>query len=164
MKLTRREVVAAIGVGAVTVSTGALAAAPSTVSTPVETLVDPSRHANPFPGLERGAKLVGVWTVDAVHVPHQGAVAVHLSDGDHLFRLNVLKRDPAGVPGIGESKSLSVYVCNNGGGQRPTAEREGQAARALAAWLDSYEAHGGRLPELSTLRDHARPGEDSSQI
>ena len=93
-----------------------------------------------------------MWEVEQVH-SIEGAVAVHLRDGAHQFRLNVLKRDDAGIPGIGQSRSLSVYVCNNGG---QTQEREGQAARALAEWLEHYEATGLPVPKLVTLRQHAR--------
>ena len=57
------------------------------------------------------------------------------------------------IPGVGQSRSLSVYVCNNGG---QTQEREGQAARALGEWLEHYEATGLPVPQLKTLRQHAR--------
>jgi len=150
-----------MGVGAVVLGTTALAG--SAPENPGQA-APPQPENNPFPGLVPGAKLAGVWTVTAVHMAQERTVAVHLAEHGHTFRLNVLKRDPLGVPGIGESRSLAVYVCNNGHGQRQTVEIEGQAARALAAWLDAFEAGGGRVPELATLREHARPGENSTEI
>jgi hypothetical protein len=135
-----------MGVGAL-VSETAMASRPA----------DPSLYRGdvpgPFPGLHAGLTLSDRWTVDAVHDPSHGAVAVHLHEGDRTFRLNVLKRDDAGIPGVAQSRSVSVYVCNDGG---PTAESEGQAAQALAAWLDQYEANGGHVPSLVTLAEHSR--------
>jgi hypothetical protein len=149
MTVSRRDVVTWLGVGAVVTGANALANAPEV---PPQT---PAAPPSPFRTLEPGLSLFGVWTVDAVHGPVDGAVAVHLRDGDHLFRLNVLKRDVAGASGVGESRSLAVYVCNGGG---PTMEREGQAARALAAWLDHYEQTGLPVPQLKTLAQHAPAG------
>ncbi len=150
-QLRRREVVTWLGVGAVAVpvlgSSAVLAAPPDAVAAP-----GPQGPELPFRSLEPGMSLYGVWQVEAVHGPMDGAVAVHLRHGAHAFRLNVLKRDDAGIPGVGQSASLSVYVCNHGG---PTAEIEGQGARALAAWLEHYERTGLPLPKLVTLRQHA---------
>jgi hypothetical protein len=144
MNVTRRDLLTWLGVGAA--ATPALAGKGEP---------DPSApNVSPFRGLEAGLSLYQVWMVEAVYGPTHGAVAVNLRDGEHLFRLNVLKRDPHGVPGVGNSRSLSVYVCNSGG---PTAEREGQAARALAAWLEHYEQTGLPVPELQTLAQHAPP-------
>lgn len=153
MNLRRRDVVTWLGVGAVAAGSTALAAAPDAVAGAGQQPLKPGQQpeALPFRSLEPGMTLYGVWAVQEVHASH-GGVAVHLRDGAQLFRLNVLKRDPDGIPGVGESKSLSVYVCNNGG---PTQEREGQAARALASWLEHYEATGLPLPKLVTLRQHA---------
>ncbi len=142
MRLHRRDVVTWLGVGAI--AAPVLAAPPAVVpQAPGEPL--------PFRNLEPGFSLFGVWEVEAVHAIG-GAVAVHLRDGEHHFRLNVLKRDDAGVAGVGQSRSLSIYVCNKGG---PTLEREGQAARALGEWLEHYEATGLPVPRLVTLRQHA---------
>lgn len=145
MTLRRRDVVTWLGVGAI--AAPALAAPPAS-STPV---AQPSGEELPFRTLEPGLSLYGVWEVEAVHLI-EGAVAVHLRDGEHHFRLNVLKRDDTGVAGVGQSRSTSIYVCNNGG---QTQEREGQAARALGEWLEHYEATGLRMPKLVTLRQHA---------
>ena len=145
--LRRRDVVTWLSVGAVASpllhAPTAVAASPAPAS---------GGKSSPFRSLEPGLSLYGVWQVEAVDGPTQGAVAVHLRDGARVFRLNVLKRDDDGIPGVGQSRSLSVYVCNNGGA---TQEREGLAARALAAWLDHYERTGLKVPELATLRQHA---------
>lgn len=154
-QLRRRDVVTWLGVGVVVApvftSSTANAAAPDAVAAPGPQTK--STQSLPFRSLEPGMSLYGEWQVEAVHGPIDGAVAVHLRDGAHAFRLNVLKRDDSGVPGVGQSTSLSVYVCNNGG---PTAEREGLAARALAAWLEHYERTGLKLPSLVTLQQHSR--------
>ncbi|MDP1823181.1 MAG: hypothetical protein Q8L48_08070 [Archangium sp.] len=131
-----------LGVGAI--------AAPALAAPPPATTQAPGEPL-PFRSLEPGLTLFGVWEVEAVHLI-QGAVAVHLRDGADHFRLNVLKRDDSGIPGVGQSRSLSIYVCNHGG---PTEEREGQAARALGEWLEHYEATGLPVPKLVTLRQHA---------
>ena len=158
--LRRRDVVTWLGVGALAVpvlgSSAVLAAPPDEVASPgPQPHAGASSEALPFRSLEPGMSLYGVWEVEAVHGPIAGAVAVHLRDKkelSHRFRLNVLKRDDSGLPGVGQSRSLSVYVCNNGG---PTQEREGQAARALAAWLEHYERTGLPVPSLVTLRQHS---------
>lgn len=146
MSVRRRDLVTWMGVGA-------LASKSAVASTPAHPSLYRGHVPGPFPGLDAGMTLFDTWTVDAVHDPSHGAVAVHLREGDRTFRLNVLKRDDAGIPGVGQSRSLSVYVCNDGG---PTAESEGQAALALAAWLEQYEANGGHVPSLVTLAEHSR--------
>ena len=146
MSLRRRDVVTWLGVGAI--ASPVLAAAPNA---PTPTIPNAPAEPLPFRSLEPGLSLFGVWEVEAVH-SILGAVAVHLRDGEHHFRLNVLKRDDAGIPGVGQSRSLSVYVCNRGG---PTEAREGQAARALGEWLEHYERTGLPVPSLVTLRQHA---------
>lgn len=152
--LRRRDVVTWLGVGVVVApvlgSSLAIAAEPDLVAAPGPQ--GKSAEELPFRTLEPGMSLYGLWQVEAVH-PIDGVVAVHLRDGAHAFRLNVLKRDDSGAPGVGQSTSLAVYVCNKGG---PTAEREGQAAIALASWLEHYERTGLKLPSLVTLRQHSR--------
>ena len=145
MTLRRRDVVTWLGVGAIAAPSLAAAAAPASAATPAP------GEPLPFRSLEPGLTLYGLWEVEAVHAIG-GAVAVHLRDGAHHFRLNVLKRDDEGIPGVAQSRSLSIYVCNQGG---PTQEREGQAAHALASWLEHYEATGLPVPKLVTLRQHA---------
>lgn len=117
-------------------------------------------HGQPevFAGL-KGATLDGRWKVSEVH--HSNAdrsVTVQVKDRAREFRLEVLKRDKLGVAGVGESRSLSVYVVNHGNGSVQTDESEGLAARALATWLDDYEKSGKPVPELVTLAAHAKPG------
>ncbi|MFT3713021.1 MAG: hypothetical protein QM817_35660 [Archangium sp.] len=142
MNVTRRDLITWLGLGAAATPAFAGKGEP-----------DPSSpNVAPFRGLEAGMSLYGVWKVEAVYGPTHGAIEVQLRDGEHLFRLNVMKRDPNGTPGVGNSQSLSVYVCNNGG---LTAEREGQAAKALAAWLEHYVQTGLAVPELQTLQEHA---------
>lgn len=147
MTLSRRDVVTWLGVGAV-VAGPALAASPDVGGS--KPSAAPSDQ--PFRSLEPGMSLYGVWQVEAIHGPIKGAVAVHLRNGTQQFRLNVLKRDDDGIAGVGQSRSMAVYVCNNGG---PTQENEGKAARALAAWLDHYEQTGLPVPQLVTLRQHS---------
>lgn len=142
MNVTRRDLIIGLGIGA--------AASPALAGKGDPDPVAP--NVTPFRGLEAGMTLFQVWSVEAVYGPTQGAVAVHLRDGENLFRLNVLKRDDTGPRGVGQSKSLAVYVCNDGG---PTVEREGQAAMALASWLQHFEETGGLVPQLQTLREHA---------
>lgn len=159
-ELRRRDVVTWLGVGVAVApvlgASTAFAAPPDAVAARGPQLKPgQTPEVLPFRSLEPGMSLYGVWEVEDVHGPAMGAVAVHLRDlkePAHRFRLNVLKRDDAGIAGVGQSRSLSVYVCNNGG---PTQEREGQAARALAAWLEHYEKTGLPLPSLVTLRQHS---------
>ncbi|MFO0598951.1 MAG: hypothetical protein U0228_26825 [Myxococcaceae bacterium] len=143
MNVSRRDMITWLGLGA--------AATPALAGKPVP--ADNAPTVAPFRGLEAGMTLFNVWSVDAVFGPTHGAVAVHLRDGEHAFRLDVLKRDDTGPKGVGQSRTLAVYVCNQGG---PTVEREGQAAMALAAWLQHYETTGLPVPSLQTLRERER--------
>lgn len=156
MNLTRREIINWIGFGASAVSLRAAAAA--RVASPVVSTEVPdwSPAGTVFEGLAVGASLGGRWTVTELHPEIAGAVPVFLAGEGGSFRLNVMRRDAAGVPGVSNSRSLSVYVCNSGGGQTQTVEDHGQAAMALAAWLEAQEQAGLRVPTLATMRERAR--------
>lgn len=146
MVITRREVITWIGVGATALSVRAAAQTTAPEAAP-------EGSGTVFEGLAAGASLAGRWTVTRVHPEIDGAVPVFLAGQAGDFRLNVMRRDPAGVPGVGNSTSLSVYVCNSGG---PTVEDHGLAAMALGAWLETQERAGRRVPKLATMRERSR--------
>jgi len=152
MNITRREVITWIGFGASALSLRAAAAAPSSPTEAPQW----SAAGTVFQGLAVGNSLAGRWTVTEVHPEIAGAVPVFFSGEGGSFRLNVMRRDVGGVPGVGNSSSLSVYVCNSGGGQTQTVEDHGQAAMALAAWLEAQEQAGLRVPKLATMRERSR--------
>ena len=92
------------------------------------------------------------WTVARVAGLHLGAVAVVLeaADGDR-YQVDVLARDASGPAGVGNTRSLSVFVANRGDGSVATAEEHGLGAMALASVLAAREARGAKPPTLLTF-------------
>jgi hypothetical protein len=90
--------------------------------------------------------------VERVGAVHCGAVPVVLRDpGGQRFQIDVLRRDPAGTPGIGNTAGLSLFLANEGHGATPTHEQHGLAVLALASQLGAQEARLLGLPGLLTL-------------
>ena len=94
-------------------------------------------------------------TIVAVGEREMGAIPVTLVDGrgDELSRGRAAARRVG--TGVARAGSLSVYMCNNGGGSTRTNEANGLAAMAIADHLAQCEAAGARPPALLTLADRA---------
>lgn len=129
-----------------------------------------SRHAPPaadarvgalFGELREGAR-VDHWTIVRLHGVHFGAIPVIMRDADgSQFQVDVLRRDPAGPAGVGNTPSLSLYVSNAGDGGTGTEESQGLGAIALADALAERERAGAPVPRLMTLRERLEAHPDA---
>jgi hypothetical protein len=95
---------------------------------------------------------VGACVVERVGAVHCGAVPVVLRDPSaRRFQVDVLRRNPAGTPGIANTAGLSLFLANEGHGATPTHEQHGLAVLGLAGLLGAHEARVLGLPGLLTL-------------
>lgn len=98
---------------------------------------------------------IGAWTIVAVHPITHGAIPIVLEGADgERFQVDVMARDP-GLPAVGETEHLSVFVANAGDGRQATDERHGLGAMALAAALREREDEAARIPELWTMAERS---------
>jgi len=98
------------------------------------------------------------WVIEAVHPLRLGAIPVLLRTTDgRLFQVDVLRRDtgPAPVLGVGNTRTLSLFVMNRGDGGKPTDEEQGLGAMALAELLAAHEHDAVLPPGLLTIRERA---------
>lgn len=108
-------------------------------------------HDDGLLGLEVGQR-IDRWVVVGVHAVRMGAVAVVMkTESGETFQIDVLRRDPQGPAGIGNTETLSLYLSNQGRGQAPTDEEHGLGAMALAAFFAAQEEAGLVPPKLLTL-------------
>src|SRR5438132_894116 len=76
-------------------------------------------HDDGIMGLTAGQTIGDRWVVTGVHAVRMGAIAVVLqTKGGEMFQIDVLRRDPSGPAGIGNTDTLSLYLANQGRGQR----------------------------------------------
>lgn len=90
-----------------------------------------------FGGLQPGSRLAR-WTVEAIHAIHLGAIPVVLrTETGVRFQVDVVRRDTsAKAPrGIAQAGELDFFLSNAGTGRVATAEEQGLATMALAAWV-----------------------------
>jgi len=95
---------------------------------------------------------VGGSAVERVGPLVLGAVPVLLRDANgQRVQVDVLRRNPSGIQGIGNTPGLSLFLANQGRGDTPTRERHGLAVLALARLLGEREQEVLRLAGLLTL-------------
>lgn len=173
---------AAVGAGSTSTSYAAalLAGEPDAVpaSTPAQDADDrvaPSLRQEPAAGASRPSLVqdgeehalrellpeglrFGRWRVVAVHPVKHGAVPVVLeSQSGRRFQVDVLRRDrhPQARHGVGETRLYALFLVNNGRGNTPTNEEQGQGLLWLAALLRPRE-HRVRPGTLLTQRERVR--------
>ncbi|HZS36859.1 MAG TPA: hypothetical protein VFF06_08535 [Polyangia bacterium] len=116
---------------------------------PLTTL--PEVHAF-FGPLTEGAA-IDRWTVVAIHDVSSGGIPVVMATaGGEKFQVDVLRRDER-APGVANTRSLSLYLHNQGDGRAASHEEHGLGAMALALALEEREAAGAPLPPLLTLAE-----------
>lgn len=171
----RRRLLSAFGVGAAAVATGAALAplaknqkaankkVPAPVAQQSAAQPKPPRFTElpappPAPGPEVAALLGDIapgsrldrWSVVAVYDVVLGAIPVVLATADGTrFQVDVVRRDPA-VPGLADTRHLSVLLSNHGDGAAPTVEEQGLGAMALAAALAAREESAPAVAGLLT--------------
>ena len=105
-----------------------------------------------FGPLAAGAQL-DRWTVVEIHDASSGGIPVVMATAaGEKFQVDVLRRDDA-APGVANTRSLSLYLCNKGDGRTASDEEHGLGAMALAHALAEREAAGAPLPPLLTLAE-----------
>jgi hypothetical protein len=96
------------------------------------------------------------WTVVAVGDAQHGGIPVTLATKQGVrFRVDVLRRDDQTL-GVANTSELSLYLCNQGHGEKATCEEHGLGAMALARALEKAHAAGAPVPALLTLRERNR--------
>ena len=167
-KLDRRSFLAAAGLGAGVIAAGVVGAqvggrksrnrsrapAEGSGSSAATTQADIGGDVSGlFDELEQAGAL-GEWRIARVHGVHLGAIpVVMVAPGGKRYQIDVLRRDPSGPRGVGNTQSLSLFVSNRGDGDRPTDEAQGLGAIRLAQALDARERQGKPTPSLMTLRE-----------
>ncbi len=165
-RVDRRGFLTFAGVGAGIVAAGAVGSRVAK-GAPSEPPPPPAHPGPPddavaalFGDLVAGGAL-GDCRIERVYGLHQGAIPVVMTcSAGTRFQLDILRRDPSGPAGVGNTDTLSVYVANQGDGHSPTRESQGVAAMELAAFL--AERGASPPPGLFTLDqrrarfDHAR--------
>ncbi len=98
---------------------------------------------------------VGTWTIEKVHAPRLGAIAVVMrTPTGQAFQVDVLRRE-SGVAGVGETEHFSVFVANSGDGSKATEEWQARGAKVLAHHIRRTERSGSPLPELLSFSERA---------
>lgn len=98
---------------------------------------------------------VGVWSIEKVHAPRLGAIAVVMrTPTGQAFQVDVLRRDP-GVAGVAETAHFAMFVANSGNGSKATEEWQARGAKVLAHHIRRTERSGSPLPQLMTFSERA---------
>jgi len=114
------------------------------------------------PNLTNGSKL-GPGKLVEVYDIQTGRIKVTLNAGDGPdFDVDILRSEP-GLTGVGNSRTLSIYLGNGGNGSKQTNEAQGQVIMALASELGTRETAGFKLDGLSTLSER-RSKQNGSEI
>jgi hypothetical protein len=101
---------------------------------------------------------VGKWSIEKVHAPKFGGIAVVMrTPTGQPFQVDVLRRDHRdhGVAGVAETEQLSVFIANSGDGSMSTEEWQARGAKVLAHHLRRTERSGSPLPSLLTFSERA---------
>ena len=98
---------------------------------------------------------VGTWSIEKVHTPRLGAIAVVMRTptGD-AFQVDVLRRDPQ-VAGVADTTHFGLFVANSGNGSKSTEEWQARGAKVLAHHIRRTERNGSPLPELMTFSERS---------
>ena len=98
---------------------------------------------------------LGTVTITEVKGVEEGAIRIDLRpDQGDPFRFEILKKDPAGPPGIAETGTLSIYLISAPGSR--TLEYQALAAQELAKRLAAEEARGAKVPALKSMRERPK--------
>lgn len=98
---------------------------------------------------------VGKWSIEKVHTPRLGAIAVVMRTPEgQPFQVDVLSRDPR-VAAVAETEHFGLFVANSGNGSKSTNEWEARGAKVLAHHIRRTERSGSPLPQLMTFSERA---------
>jgi len=137
-RVARRKVLAALGVAAAGVSTGACTLRPRTSASstaPLADLVGPA----------------GEWRVEQVMPLTAGAVPVLMrTPAGQRVQVDLMRAEVNGPRAVAHVGDLALYLANGGGGDRPSTAVEEQGARVLAGRLTQLAAERG-APAIAGL-------------
>jgi hypothetical protein len=104
-----------------------------------------------------GGKKLGAYAVQSIGAIDRGGIPVIMTNASgESFRVDVLRADPFGSPGIGIASTVSVYLRNGGDGRTVTDEDRGLGAMALAKELARRSRKGEKPPAaLLTMSERA---------
>ena len=98
---------------------------------------------------------LGTVTITNVKGVEDGAIRIELRpDQGDAFQFEILKKDPAGPPGIAETGTLSIYLISAPGSR--TLDYQALAAQELAKRLAAEEARGVKVPALKSMRERSK--------
>jgi hypothetical protein len=98
---------------------------------------------------------VGKWSIEQVHPPRFGAVAVVMRTPEGAaFQVDVLRRDP-NIAGVADTQHFSLFVANSGDGSKTTEEWQARGAKVLAHHILRTERSGSPLPQLLSFAERA---------
>lgn len=98
---------------------------------------------------------VGNWSIERVHAPRLGAIAVVMRTPDGKpFQVDVLRRDDA-VAGVATTRHFSLFVSNSGKGDTSTDEYQARGAKVLAHQIRHRELSGAPAPKLMSFAERS---------
>ncbi len=98
---------------------------------------------------------VGTWSIERVHSPRLGAIAVVMRTPDgKAFQVDLLRRDDA-VPGVAATRHFSLFVSNSGKGDTATDEYQARGAIVLAHQIRHRELSGAPAPKLMSFAERS---------
>jgi hypothetical protein len=98
---------------------------------------------------------VGNWSIERVHAPRLGAIAVVMRTPDGKpFQIDLLRRDDA-VPGVASTRHFSLFVSNSGKGDKATDEYQARGAKVLAHQIRHRELSGAPAPKLLSFTERS---------
>jgi hypothetical protein len=98
---------------------------------------------------------VGTWSIERVHAPRLGAVAVVMRTPDGKpFQIDLLRRDDS-VPGVATTRHFSLFVSNSGTGDKATDEYQARGAKVLAHQIRHRELSGAPAPKLLSFAERS---------
>ncbi|MFV8753200.1 hypothetical protein ACNOYE_21850 [Nannocystaceae bacterium ST9] len=98
---------------------------------------------------------VGKWSIERVHAPRLGAVAVVMRTPEGKpFQIDLLRRDDS-VPGVASTRHFSLFVSNSGKGDTATDEYQARGAMVLAHQIRHRELSGAPAPALLSFAERS---------
>lgn len=99
---------------------------------------------------------VGRWSIEKVHAPRFGAVAVVMRTPEGApFQVDVLRRDGK-ISGVAETEQFSLFIADGGDGSTNTDEWQARGVKVLAHHLRRTERSGTPLPKLMSFSERSR--------
>jgi hypothetical protein len=156
--LGKRSLLATVGLAAAAVGLAALVSRATPAPTAPHAPSTPDRPPDPEVLALLGEEITTARRMDGLRVTRiagvvDGAIRVEMeTSAGEAFRIEILRRDPAGPAGVAETASLSFYLVGSAGSRTP--EEVAQAIQSLARRVAAEEARGAKVPAaLRSMRE-----------